>query len=70
MHASISLHQRRYHSSTRTMLLKFCSADSEILKFVWKQTDLTTVHMYLLFLPLPLPDIVSFVPFSMIMSMY
>ena len=39
MHASISLHQRRHYSSTRTMLLKFCSADSEILKFVWKHTS-------------------------------
>ena len=41
MHAAISLHHRRHYSSTRTMLLKFCFADSEILRFVWKQTDLT-----------------------------
>ena len=40
-HGSISLHQRRHYSSTHTIFIKICSADSEILKFVCKQTDLT-----------------------------
>ena len=41
MHGSISLHQRRHYSSTHTIFIKICSAVSETLKIVSKQTGLT-----------------------------